>query len=276
MIGEFSFRTSIQRRCSTLNLELVGRGGTRTIVRRFKASETLSMERQPRRRRRPALSCIECRQRKIKCDRSEPCTNCVRIRVKCAYKIFGDEPIAQQHLQRASSWGPTPSQSVNARSPSAPTEAFVVDRSVTEHADELLDARVLERAKRLQTANTRRRNDTLPANGAPEGGPLQALLERVQLLEESLKCNPVHGLSETGRDIFTRHSRLRDPQITLNKTRILRWSHWMGTAKEVWPIISSSYDYILISSSSYPSLPVTAKFVATAVVPNPKNLKYRP
>ena len=191
------------------------------------------MERQSRRRRRPALSCIECRQRKIKCDRSEPCTNCVRIRVKCAYKIFGDEPIAQQHLQRASSWGPTPSQSVNARSPSAPTEPFVVDRSVTEHADELLDPRVLERAERLQTANTRRRNDTLPANGASEGGPLQALLERVQLLEESLKCNPVHGLSETGRDIFTRHSRLRDPQITLNKTRILRWSHWMGTAKEV-------------------------------------------
>ena len=190
------------------------------------------MERQPRRRRRPALSCIECRRRKIKCDRGEPCTNCVGTRARCVYRIFGDEPIAQQHLQRASSWGPTPGQSVSARSPAALDEAFIIGRSNAE-ADGLLDPRIPDREEHLQTANIRRRNDTLPSSSASEGEPLQALLDRVQLLEESLKFDPVHGLSETGRDIFTRHSRLRDPQITLNKTRVLRWSHWMGTAKEV-------------------------------------------
>ena len=32
----------------------------------------------PRKRRRPAVSCVQCRKRKIKCDRSMPCSNCVK------------------------------------------------------------------------------------------------------------------------------------------------------------------------------------------------------
>ena len=31
-----------------------------------------------RKRRRPALSCLECRRRKIKCDRNDPCNHCKR------------------------------------------------------------------------------------------------------------------------------------------------------------------------------------------------------
>ena len=30
-------------------------------------------------------SCLECRRRKIKCDRSLPCAYCVRTRIRCAY-----------------------------------------------------------------------------------------------------------------------------------------------------------------------------------------------
>ena len=32
----------------------------------------------PRKRRRPALSCVECRRRKIKCDRNKPCGPCLQ------------------------------------------------------------------------------------------------------------------------------------------------------------------------------------------------------
>ena len=40
----------------------------------------------PRKRRRPALSCFECRRRKIKCDRNQPCNQCVQSRVpRCSY-----------------------------------------------------------------------------------------------------------------------------------------------------------------------------------------------
>ncbi|KAH6854536.1 hypothetical protein B0I37DRAFT_422123 [Chaetomium sp. MPI-CAGE-AT-0009] len=41
------------------------------------------------RRRRPALSCQECRRRKIRCDHSNPCTHCTRLKTKCVYRPFG-------------------------------------------------------------------------------------------------------------------------------------------------------------------------------------------
>ena len=39
-----------------------------------------------RKRRRPALSCVECRRRKIKCDRNDPCNHCKQSPgVSCVY-----------------------------------------------------------------------------------------------------------------------------------------------------------------------------------------------
>jgi hypothetical protein len=39
-----------------------------------------------RQRRRPALSCVECRRRKIKCDRKTPCSNCLQYKSTiCTY-----------------------------------------------------------------------------------------------------------------------------------------------------------------------------------------------
>lgn len=40
-----------------------------------------------RRRNRPALSCIQCRSRKVKCSRSEPCSSCIKSKiVNCTYE----------------------------------------------------------------------------------------------------------------------------------------------------------------------------------------------
>lgn len=38
-----------------------------------------------RRRMRLITSCLECRRRKLKCDKSQPCTNCVRFGRDCLY-----------------------------------------------------------------------------------------------------------------------------------------------------------------------------------------------
>lgn len=41
----------------------------------------------PVQRRRPALSCVECRKRKVKCDRIRPCGPCTRIESPtCTYR----------------------------------------------------------------------------------------------------------------------------------------------------------------------------------------------
>lgn len=40
-----------------------------------------------KRKRRPALSCVECRVRKVKCDRNKPCEACTRIKsATCTYR----------------------------------------------------------------------------------------------------------------------------------------------------------------------------------------------
>jgi hypothetical protein len=40
-----------------------------------------------KRRRRPALSCVECRSRKVKCDREKPCGACTRVQsTTCTYR----------------------------------------------------------------------------------------------------------------------------------------------------------------------------------------------
>lgn len=40
-----------------------------------------------KRTRRPALSCVECRMRKVKCDREKPCGGCIKIgSSKCTYR----------------------------------------------------------------------------------------------------------------------------------------------------------------------------------------------
>ena len=142
------------------------------------ASPKRTMEREPLRRRRPALSCVGCRRRKIKCDRTDPCAHCVSTNSQCVYKVaYGNEPVIPQPPQQCSSLDYVPSPLVPIADPPEP------------RAD-------------LDT---------------------QHILQRVQMLEQSL----------TDRDILVRQSELRGSPIILNKTRILRWSHWMGTGQEV-------------------------------------------
>lgn len=49
---------------------------------------TAAIAAPPHRRRRPALSCVQCRRRKIRCDQKKPCCNqCERSKgVTCVYK----------------------------------------------------------------------------------------------------------------------------------------------------------------------------------------------
>lgn len=45
-------------------------------------------ETYPRKRPRPVVSCLRCRDKKLKCDRSSPCENCVKGQVadSCTYQ----------------------------------------------------------------------------------------------------------------------------------------------------------------------------------------------
>ncbi|KAF2493579.1 hypothetical protein BU16DRAFT_83911 [Lophium mytilinum] len=196
------------------------------------------MDRELRRRRRPALSCIECRRRKIKCDRSDPCAHCVSTETQCAYTIRSNKPV----VQPGGSLGSSPSPSIYATSSVARVQRNSTNRPTTVHGDFPPELQATATA-----AAAARQNDTPDTYGLKQGirnraqdeGPnLRDLLQRVQILEQSSASSPIHGLAETGRNILTRQSGLQDSQIILNKTRIFTWSHWMGMAQEFALIIA--------------------------------------
>ncbi|KAF2738855.1 hypothetical protein EJ04DRAFT_28081 [Polyplosphaeria fusca] len=56
----------------------------------------------PVKRRRPALSCVECRRRKVKCDRNKPCTPCTRI--KSPTCTFRTTPSRRSSPQLVRAW----------------------------------------------------------------------------------------------------------------------------------------------------------------------------
>jgi hypothetical protein len=202
------------------------------------------MERQPRRRRRPALSCLECQRRKIKCDRSEPCARCVSVKAQCTYKLYRDEPPKQQQLRERSVDGSVSSPSAYAASTSTQTQQASRNKPHT-------DFRNLPAAPKVTTAaSTAGQNDSPDVPGAGENRPanrsqngeadVHAMLWQKQTLGKSSASSLVHQLSETGRDILARQAGLQDSQVILNKTRTPRSSHWVGASHEVRSTIPST------------------------------------
>ncbi|CBX98236.1 hypothetical protein LEMA_P096450.1 [Plenodomus lingam JN3] len=51
-----------------------------------------------RRRNRLITSCLECRRRKLKCDKQQPCTNCTKLSRQCVFITSSPDPETQARL----------------------------------------------------------------------------------------------------------------------------------------------------------------------------------
>jgi hypothetical protein len=197
---------------------------------------TVFMEQQLRRRRRPALSCFECRRRKIKCDRNDPCAHCSSTKTQCVYKVWSKDSVNYQRpeygnpsdstsrpLYESSTLDPFQYTSTNISTPphdNHPSGQQVVAGSAirpTENPNFL---------NRYHVQLSSRTQDTEP--------DVRNLLQRLQKLEASSAADSTFKLVETGSDKIARLCGLQNSPIILNKTRILRWSHWLGTGQEVY------------------------------------------
>lgn len=197
---------------------------------------TTLMERQPCRRRRPALSCVECRRRKIKCDRNDPCAHCVTAKTRCTFKIYSNESVLRQQPQQGSASGSTSSPWANAHSPLTQTRQTSANGLSVECDTHASRPGIVAAAGQNDTPDTSTfgRNKLPPPNRTQYvEADFRDLLQRVRKLEGSAASSPMYGSSETGRDLLVRQSNLQDAQISVSKTRVLRWSHWMGAAPEV-------------------------------------------
>ncbi len=61
-----------------------------------------------RKRPRPVVSCLRCRDKKLKCDRTAPCENCVKASTAntCTYNRNGISPPKLEHSSAANGHAP--------------------------------------------------------------------------------------------------------------------------------------------------------------------------
>lgn len=197
-----------------------------------------------RRRQRPAFSCLECRRRKIKCDRKDPCSHCVSVAIQCVHKVFRDapetSPVQSSTQGRTAVSSPVDTPSSRAQSQQSRTHRIVNEKgSVTSRP--LVARADISQSTPAQTPPTTRAEDEQPS--------VYALLQRIQHLENSLATSPVPVHSEPGGEWIGRQPVHQDSRVSLYKTRTLKWSYWVGIADEVWPIVTSFCYFALTSTS---------------------------
>ncbi|KAH0420806.1 C6 zinc finger domain-containing protein [Colletotrichum camelliae] len=199
------------------------------------------MERHPRRRRRPALSCLECRRRKIKCDRNDPCTHCVSSKNQCTYKTYRNEPETQGSTPQSDAGRALSNPALRRASPAiaglAPPPGL--GRSFQDLVDTASPQTTQADERRTRTSNAVGPHTISPQNRTSEEEPdLQDLLRRLQRLERD-STGP-NNLSSSGlaRNVLSSHSGPQDSQVVLKKTRLWRWSDWMGEAEEFDPVLA--------------------------------------
>jgi hypothetical protein len=220
------------------------------------SSRTPPME-TTRRRRRPAFSCLECRRRKIKCDRKDPCSHCVSVAIQCVHKVFRDAPETSSQLQpvrsrtqgraavsssvdtpplRAQSRQSCTHRIVNEKG-GVPSRPLVTGADMPQSTTAPTPADQTE-ATAAQAPPTTRAEDEQPS--------VHALLRRIQYLENALATSPVPA---PGGKLIDRQPAHQDTRVSLYKTRTSKWSYWVGMADEVWPTVTSLCYFALTTAS---------------------------
>lgn len=230
-------------------------------------SQTQKPERRLR-RQRPALSCWECRRRKIKCDRNEPCAHCARHGSQCIYRLYGDvnKPVSHTSHEIGTVVCLDEASPVQIeQTPQALTATLVESAPPVEPCDDYgasTNSRSATVADTYTQTEAQECSHQLPQriNGkeVPNVSSLQinGLFQRVRKLEEALSrtddsfntpAGTVHVRPET-EDIlenpFAHHaqpdSKSGQPewQVVLNKSRDLGRSRRIGEAPEFDAIIA--------------------------------------
>ncbi|TPX07968.1 uncharacterized protein E0L32_010299 [Thyridium curvatum] len=183
-----------------------------------------------KKRRRPALACEQCRRRKVKCDRVQPCTNCVKAQrgSECSFKPDSRVPRPPKASERntelhAGSSSP-PRDSLGAcEAPPAP--AFPGPGTHTSSSSAYPTPFTGIRSfQPSEAANS-------PASQRSGPSTVEALTEKVRLLEQQLS----RALRQKQDDALNEQWSNGSFPIFLNKgslskTRYFGQSHWMNAA----------------------------------------------
>lgn len=143
-----------------------------------------------RKRRRPALSCIQCRKRKIKCDRNVPCDQCKQSNLAtsgCTHMYADDDSVANGRIsmsQTGSAIDPDP-----LLTPASSWAGGIENMAsgIDSHASLGWTDRLKASSTRAGTSPARRARElaTYPGRSPPQS-IVQDLEGRIQSLEKHL------------------------------------------------------------------------------------------
>ena len=185
----------------------------------------------PRKRRRPALSCVECRRRKIKCDRDYPCEHCKRNGSNCT---FTDAvPSMGDHALNGGPGFPT----FLMTSHSSPTRQD--DRASVPHGlptpSSSHDVATIETEGVHSAVASIRNAPSSDVDAAEE--TIQSLKATIRLLEQtppsSRVRDPVIEGEHLSPDLPPPVNGLRPLRANILKTRLLGPTHWISTFGQV-------------------------------------------
>lgn len=205
-----------------------------------------------RKRRRPAVSCVECRRRKIKCDRKIPCTQCLQSRrASCAYKN-GYPRTTSSNTAKASSTAspphpqPQPQRSIDHLSPPGLIVPLLQDVPGLESENSSKPSSSPPKSIPLYNdSHSTSTATTLCSSsaGSPEelsDQNVKDLLDRVRKLEETVSPGNLESAwtsfsEDRNPRFFGQSTRLPAPELrgSVSKTRLFGQSHWMSSFEHV-------------------------------------------
>ena len=199
-------------------------------------------QRTPRKRRRPALSCVLCRRRKVKCDRKLPCSQCSQYNnAPCKY----DDPEVAGLGKHSS----TPQTTHNSSRVRASKQSHGVSNSgepilfnnqnisaplgfescSPSSSAPLVPAPAAEQSRSEQHAF----EGSLGAVLSQPDSSIQELKDRVQKLEALINSSCKYGPRPSENDSSTSPINVPKLRGNIEKTRFFGKSHWMNTYDEV-------------------------------------------
>lgn len=168
----------------------------------------------PKRLRRPPLSCVQCRRRRVKCDRSYPCSNCTKSKMEtCSY--------APSHTPKGSNQTKTKAKKVTSLSNSTDCTLSAVAASHQVCSPGLM----LSSSSTVSTLATQHENSSLPISRR-----LRQDADPSQHAGHSLDYDSADGAGRLpvppSQDDANPIARVRN---NILKGRHFGQSHWMNT-----------------------------------------------
>ncbi|OAQ81293.1 C6 transcription factor [Purpureocillium lilacinum] len=173
-----------------------------------------------RRRRRPAVSCTLCRQRKIRCNKETPCSNCVRSKTgSCVYNNPETPLPRRSHVTPR----PAPRNHVASSSPSAGSSSIGIANSApTNDVDETTSASSVACDSGIGGKSAARQRPQPPVEGP----------------KSTIQTTSTHigGTFHIEADDRVANKSRGSSRNIIHKTRVFGQSHWVNGVSMVLQI----------------------------------------